>query len=75
MYVSRSIDQDFKEFEEAGAVMMARTQEELLSHASALSGADTRQELVRRADRFLKENFILDGTSARRVVALLRDVA
>ena len=75
MYVSRSIDQDFKEFEEAGAVMMARTQEELLSHASALSGADTRQELVHRADRFLKENFILDGNSAQRVSSLIRRIS
>src|SRR3990167_801318 len=75
MYVSRSIDQDFKEFEEAGAVMMARTQEELLSHASALSGADTRQELVHRADRFLKENFILDGNSTQRVSSLIRRIS
>jgi len=74
MYVSRSIDHDFKEFEEAGAVMMARTQEALLAHVLALTDAGVRHALVARADDFLKRNFILDGTSAQRVSSLIRRV-
>ena len=68
----RPIDRDFKEFEEAGAVMVARTQEALLAQALALTDAGARRALVARADDFLKRNFILDGTSARRVAALVR---
>ena len=71
LYV-RPIDRDFKEFEEAGAVMVARTQEALLAQALALTDAGARRALVARADDFLKRNFILDGTAARRVAALVR---
>jgi|GEM_PF-308897 len=74
MYLPRRVDHDFDEFESDGAVLVAHTEEELYQHAKSLMEPRRRDELVRRADAFLKKNFLFDGRSSARVSALLRNV-
>lgn len=74
MYLPRKDDRDFQEFENAGAVLTARDQEELFRHTSFLTDQKNRATLVDRADIFLNENFMLDGKSSERIAALLRKV-
>lgn len=73
-YMPRRIDNDLKEYEDAGAVLIARTPEELSQHATFLSDSHNREKAIKRADDFLKENFKFDGKSAERVSALIRRV-
>ena len=74
MYLPQKEDHEFDEYADAGAVLMARTNEELLKYAHYLQDADNRAALVAQADRFLKDNFMMDGRSALRVAALLRTI-
>ncbi len=75
LYIPKILDHDLKEFWESGAVLMARTKEELLAHMQHLAIAENRAQLVARGDAFVRGNFMLDGGSAERVAALLRRVA
>lgn len=75
LYLPRLIDEEFKAFEDAGAVVVARTEKELYEQAVSLSNAEYRVALVERADTFLQENFLFNGHSAERVAALIRRVA
>lgn len=74
MYLPKKEDLDFQEFEDAGAVRIARTIEELSEAVTALADADSRAALVERADRFFTTNFTLDGKSNERIAALIRRV-
>ncbi|OGC86102.1 hypothetical protein A3D70_01870 [Candidatus Adlerbacteria bacterium RIFCSPHIGHO2_02_FULL_54_18] len=73
LYV-RPIDQDFREFEEAGAVMVARTPQELLQHAEALLDQDARTALVARAESFLQQNFVFNGKASTRIEECIREL-
>lgn len=75
IYLPRIIDEEFRAFEDAGAVRIARTEEDLHVQVAALNSGQCRAALVARADRFLRENFVLDGKSAERVAALIRRVS
>lgn len=75
MYVPKVLDNDFKEFWESGAVLMARTKEELHAHLKHLVDPNNRAALVARADVFVQGNFVLDGKSSERVAALIRRVS
>jgi hypothetical protein len=74
MYVPRSEDHNFQSFEDAGAVLMARTKEELERHATFLLDENNRAALVARADEFLDREFCFDGASHTRLEALVRKV-
>lgn len=74
-YLPKKLDHDFQAFEDAGAILVARTKEELFKHASHLKVLENREMLVRRADDFLRENFILDGKSPERVREMIRKMA
>ncbi|MFA6279083.1 MAG: CDP-glycerol glycerophosphotransferase family protein [Candidatus Paceibacterota bacterium] len=74
MYVPRTEDRDFDEYEMAGAVLMARTTDELMAHTSFLEDTDNRTALVARADIFLKKNFMMDGHSSERIAMLLHNI-
>lgn len=75
MYLPKVLDHDFQAFEDAGAVLMARTKEDLFRQVAFLVDRRNREALVRRADNFLLENFTFDGRSAERVAALIRRVS
>lgn len=74
VYLPRLIDNDFKDYEDAGAVLVARTPEQLRAHLAYVKDARNRKALVARAHTFLRDNFMLDGNSAERVAALIRRV-
>jgi hypothetical protein len=74
MYLPHVLDYDFKSFEEAGAVHIARTKEELLAYLRSLQSVQARTELVKQGDAFLHEYFITDGKAGERVVSLIRAV-
>lgn len=74
MYLPKLLDHDFQAFEDAGAVLMARTKEELFKHAEFLIDPQNREALVKRADDFLRDNFIHDGKSSERVSAMIREI-
>lgn len=70
----KKLDHDFQELEDAGAILMARTREDLLRHAAYLENAENRELLIKRADVFLRNNFICDGTSSERISAMIREI-
>ena len=74
MFLPKKLDHDFQEFEDAGAVLVARTKEELIRHAAHLEDKENREALVKRADGFLRDNFIDDGKSSERVAAMIREI-
>jgi len=74
VYLPHTLDQDWRRFEEAGAVRIARTHEDLKKHLPALVDAGVRQAQVARADAFVQANFLNDGRAAKRMAALLRRV-
>lgn len=74
MFLPKKLDHDFQEFEDAGAVLVARTREKLIYHAAHLKDKVNREALVKRADGFLHDNFITSGTSSERVTAMIREV-
>ena len=74
MYVPKIVDKEFQEFEDAGAILMARTEEELQKHTAFLANKDNRDALVKHADDFLRENFKFDGESAGRIAVLIRKI-
>lgn len=75
VYLPHTLDQDWHYFEEAGAVRIARTYEDLKKHLAALVDAGVRQAQVARADAFVQAQFLNDGQAAKRMAALLRRVA
>ncbi|MDP2665274.1 MAG: hypothetical protein Q8P23_01305, partial [bacterium] len=75
MYLPKLLDRDFQVFGDAGAVLIARTKEELFKHAEFLVDRKNREALVKSADDFLRKNFRFDGKSAERVAALIRRVS
>lgn len=74
VYLPHTLDNDWRRFEEAGAVRIARTVGELRQHLSELISADARVAQVARADAFVEKGFLNDGQAARRMAALLRRV-
>jgi hypothetical protein len=75
MYVPHVLDHNFESYVDAGAVLMARTKEELFTHVAFLSDERNRTALVERGGHFLRENFKFDGKASERVAALIRNVA
>ncbi|MDP2652254.1 MAG: CDP-glycerol glycerophosphotransferase family protein [bacterium] len=74
MYLPRKIDKEFQAYEDAGAILVARTKEELVEKCAFLVEGGNREALIERADAFLKKNYSFDGHSAEKVSALIRRV-
>lgn len=74
VYLPHMLDEDWRRFEEAGAVRIARTKEDLKKHVAELMDADVRRAQTARADAFVQDNFLNDGNAASRMAALLRRV-
>ena len=75
LYLTSPLDHDFQEFEDGGAILVARNKEELLRHGNYLLESEPhRQTLVEKADYFLRKNFMFDGESSRRVATCIRTV-
>ena len=75
MYLPKTFERDFQAFEDAGAVLVARTLEELRAHVVFLSDPQNRTTQIARADRFLARSYLADGNAAARVAGLIRSVA
>lgn len=74
MYIPKLLDHDFDLFAQAGAVLMARTPQELAQHLDFLKDEEHRRAQIARADAFVEDSFNIDGGSAGRVAALIRRV-
>jgi hypothetical protein len=74
LYLTPRLDHDFDDWEAAGALRIARDRTELARHFNDLQSAEERKEQVRRADKFLAEQFCFDGRSRERMAAFLRKV-
>lgn len=75
MYLPKLLDHDFQVFEDAGAVRIARTKEDLFREVAFLTDQKNREALIKRADDFVHKNFTFDGRSAERVATLIRRVS
>lgn len=69
------IESHFLSYEQARAVLIARTKEDLGQHMQAvITNPKEAEMLVHNANDFLNENFCFDGRSAERIVDFLETV-
>lgn len=70
------MESHFLPYEQAQALRIARTSEELAQYARAIIlDPNEAETIVRNARNFLKKNFCFDGKSSERVAALLNDLS
>ncbi len=63
----------FQLFEDAGALRIAHTAEEISTHIhSLIFNSKAREEMIKNASAFLKENYLFDGKSSARIVEILK---
>ncbi len=72
LYLPRFEERDFDDWATAGAVRIARTKDELERQVRSMQDPAVRAELVSSANKFLQQNFMMDGRAAERVANLLR---
>ncbi|MSR70979.1 hypothetical protein EXS62_02990 [Candidatus Kaiserbacteria bacterium] len=74
LYLPRAIDHDFDEYTRSGAVLLARTPEELRAHARSLLDPEIRAGVLARAEEFMRNNFSLDGGASARIRKFIREL-